>query len=258
MNTGAESRLVARAIRARPAVQSALENADRLREAEDAAVLAARLELAESTKQLLDYGSIGQQLTGLTSEELRWLARRPSTTEAAATSSPSASPRAAVPASDLNSLSFPLPQSGVVIEAAPGRRTMSVRETVRDAQRRLAELDAAYARAVAKLDRASARRDEVLAEQDRLVAITQDEVDRTVSAMAEAVGVQLTAGVLGLDPAEVRRLFKSARSTSGSSDADASDRAVEAKPAPRRTGGVSGAAGSATTRPAGENGAHGG
>jgi hypothetical protein len=98
---------------------------------------------------------------------------------------------------------------------------MSVRETVRDAQRRLAELDAAYARAVAKLDRASVRRAEVLAEQNRLVAITQEEVDRTVRGMAEAVGVQLTAGVLGLDPGEVRRLLKATRPMCDSSDADA-------------------------------------
>jgi hypothetical protein len=93
--TAAEARLVARAIRARSAVHAAIENAERLREAEDAAVVAARLELAASTKQLLGYGRIGQQLTGLTSEELRWLARCPSTTEAAVRSSPSVGPSAA-------------------------------------------------------------------------------------------------------------------------------------------------------------------
>jgi hypothetical protein len=101
---------------------------------------------------------------------------------------------------------------------------MPVRETVRDAQRRLAAFDAGYARAVAKLNRASARRAEVLADQDRLVAFAQEEVDRSVGAMADAVGVQLTASVLGLDLANVRRLVKSGRSIGDSSDAEGRDR----------------------------------
>jgi hypothetical protein len=95
---------------------------------------------------------------------------------------------------------------------------MSVRETVRDAQRRLAALDADYARAVAKLNRASARRAEVLREQGRLVAIAQEDVDRTVVAMADAVGAQMTANLLGLDPANVRRLVKSGGAAFGGSD----------------------------------------
>jgi hypothetical protein len=64
---------------------------------------------------------------------------------------------------------------------------MSVRETVRDAQRRLADLDACHARALAKLNRASARRAELIAEQDRVVAVAQKDVDRTVGAMADAL-----------------------------------------------------------------------
>lgn len=85
---------------------------------------------------------------------------------------------------------------------------MPIREMVRDAQRRLAELDVGYARAVAKLDRVSARRADVVAEQDRLVACAREDVDRTVAVMADAVGAQLTANVLGLDLADVRRLVK--------------------------------------------------
>ena len=95
---------------------------------------------------------------------------------------------------------------------------MPVRESVRVAQRRLAALDAAYARAVAKLNRASTRRAEILAEQARLVAIAEEDVDRTVSAMADAVGAQLTADVLGLDPTDVSRLVKSARRACGGGD----------------------------------------
>ena len=98
---------------------------------------------------------------------------------------------------------------------------MPVRETVRDAQRRLAAVDAGHARAVAKLNRASARRAEVLADQDRLVAFAEEDVERTVVVMAETVGAQLTANVLGLDPADVRRLVKSRKPMCASSDAGA-------------------------------------
>ncbi len=86
---------------------------------------------------------------------------------------------------------------------------MSVRENVRETQRRLAALDTTYAGAVAKLNRASARRAEVLAEQDRLVTIAQHDIEEAVRMMVEAVGTQLTASVLGLDLAKVRRLVKS-------------------------------------------------
>ena len=85
VNTGAEASMVARAVRARPGVQVAVEEADRLRAAEDAAVLAASLELAEATKRVLGYGRLGQQLTGMTSAELCRLARRPRNTAAATT-----------------------------------------------------------------------------------------------------------------------------------------------------------------------------
>jgi hypothetical protein len=95
---------------------------------------------------------------------------------------------------------------------------MPVRDAVRDAQRRIAALDAACARAVAKLNRASAQRAEVLAGQERLVAIARKEVQRTVAAMADAVGAQLTANLLGLDPADVRRLVKSGAPARDSSD----------------------------------------
>ena len=85
---------------------------------------------------------------------------------------------------------------------------MAVRDTVRDAQRRLAALDGAYTRAVTNFDRTSARRAEVLAEHDGLVAIAQAEVERTVAAMAAEIGVDLTATLLGLDAAHVRHLTK--------------------------------------------------
>jgi len=108
---------------------------------------------------------------------------------------------------------------------------MPVRETVRDAQRRLAALDAGYARAVARLHRVSARRAEVLADQDRLVALAQEDVERTVAVMADAVGAQLTANVLGLDEADVRRIVKSQKPMCASSDAEgATERVRRAVP----------------------------
>lgn len=88
---------------------------------------------------------------------------------------------------------------------------MPVRETVRDAQRKLIVLDAAHARAVIKLDRACARRAEVVTEHDRLVAIAQGEVEQTIAAMAAEIGSELTATLLGLDVTEVRRFAKTGK-----------------------------------------------
>jgi hypothetical protein len=85
---------------------------------------------------------------------------------------------------------------------------MAVRDTVRDAQRRLAALDGAYTRAVTNFDRTSARRAEMLAEHDSLVAIAQGEVERTVAAMSAEIGADLTATLLGLDAGHVRHLAK--------------------------------------------------
>jgi hypothetical protein len=83
IKTSAEASLVVRAGSARPEVQAAIEAAQQLQAVEKAAVLAARLELAEATKQLLGYGCLGQELTGMTSAELHRLARRPRNTPAA-------------------------------------------------------------------------------------------------------------------------------------------------------------------------------
>ena len=83
IKTSAEASLVVRAGGARREVQAAVEEAQRLRAVEEAAVLTTRLELAEATKQVLGYGRLGQQLTGMTSAELHGLARRPLNTPAA-------------------------------------------------------------------------------------------------------------------------------------------------------------------------------
>lgn len=88
---------------------------------------------------------------------------------------------------------------------------MFVCDTVRDAQRRLAALDGAHTRAVTNFDRTCAPRAEVLAEHDSLVARAQGEGERAVAAMAAEIGANLTATLLGLDAAHVRRLAKAFR-----------------------------------------------
>lgn len=94
---------------------------------------------------------------------------------------------------------------------------MPLRPEVRDAQRTLAALDAAHSRAVGRLNQVLARRAELIAEQDRQVAAAQTEVDQAVAAMAGEVSIELTAHLLELDVADVRRLVKAhaATKTSG-------------------------------------------
>lgn len=92
---------------------------------------------------------------------------------------------------------------------------MPLRPEVRDAQRTLATLDAAHRRAVARLNQVLARRAELIAQQDDHVAAAQAELDKAVVAMASEVSVELTAHLLDLDVADVRRLVK-ARCAAGS------------------------------------------
>lgn len=88
---------------------------------------------------------------------------------------------------------------------------MPVRPEVRDTQRTLAALDAAHRRAVALLDQAVGRRAEVLAEHERHVADAEAAVEAAVAEMADQVSVGLTAQILGLDVATIRRCVKSQR-----------------------------------------------
>ena len=85
---------------------------------------------------------------------------------------------------------------------------MPVRDQVRRTQLTLAALDAAHMRATTRLDQARARRAEVLAEADLAVSAAQEGVAAAVVNMATAVGVELTAQILGVDAAEVRRIAK--------------------------------------------------
>ncbi len=85
---------------------------------------------------------------------------------------------------------------------------MPVRDEVRRTQRNLAALDAAHLRATTRLDQARARRAEVLAEADLTVAAAQEGVEAAVAEMANGVGVELTAQMLGVEATEVRRIAK--------------------------------------------------
>ena len=91
--------------------------------------------------------------------------------------------------------------------------TMPVRDEVRRTQRTLAALDSAHMRASARLDQARARRAEVLAEADLAVAAAQEGVEAAVAKMAVGVGVELTAQMLGVEVAEVRRIAKAAQAS---------------------------------------------
>ena len=75
-----DAKAKARAIRARPAVKAVIAERDRVRAAEDAKVLAARITLAETTKTMARYGPLGADMIGQSAPELARLARRPPTT----------------------------------------------------------------------------------------------------------------------------------------------------------------------------------
>ena len=67
----------ARAIRARPAVEAAIAERDRVADSEDAKVLAARTTLAKASKTMARYGTLGLDMIGQSAPELRRLARLP-------------------------------------------------------------------------------------------------------------------------------------------------------------------------------------
>ncbi len=77
IHTAADAAVVARAVRARPAVGAAVRTEQRVRATEDAAVTSARVELAAASRAVVELGRLAEQLTGLDSAELAWLARTP-------------------------------------------------------------------------------------------------------------------------------------------------------------------------------------
>jgi len=91
----------------------------------------------------------------------------------------------------------------------------SVPTTVKDYQQKLATLAAAYTAAQRRLEAATARRAAAVARHDGLVADAEGAVRQAVADMAAGVGVELTAQVLGVEVADVRKLAKDARAAGG-------------------------------------------
>lgn len=85
---------------------------------------------------------------------------------------------------------------------------MSIRNAIKDYQRRLADLDAAHGRAQSRLEAARRRRDALVAEQDRLVAEAERAVEDSVADMAAEVGPELAAKLVDRKPVQVRHLLK--------------------------------------------------
>ena len=75
INTTADSRAVARAVRADPSVHRAAADAERVGLEADGAVLAAKAELACAAKLVLRHGALSQRLIGVGVAELRNFAR---------------------------------------------------------------------------------------------------------------------------------------------------------------------------------------
>jgi hypothetical protein len=88
---------------------------------------------------------------------------------------------------------------------------MAVADSVKNYKQLLGQLATSHEKASTRLANAEAKRAEVIASQDQLVAATASGVDRAVVDMANGVGPELTAGVLGIDVGEVRRLVKAVR-----------------------------------------------
>ncbi|MGH9128905.1 MAG: hypothetical protein ACRDY2_08055 [Acidimicrobiales bacterium] len=84
----------------------------------------------------------------------------------------------------------------------------STTEAVKDYQRRLAQLAAAHAKAEARWQAATARRAEVAAAQDRLVADAEEAMNHSVAELATIFGAEVAAKVAGLEPTEVRRMSR--------------------------------------------------
>jgi hypothetical protein len=91
---------------------------------------------------------------------------------------------------------------------------LKLRHAIKDYQRRLVQLDADHQRAQGHLTTALRRRAEVIAEQDALVTLAEEEALAAIAAMAGEVGPDQTASLLEIDASRVRRIMKQMRSCS--------------------------------------------
>jgi hypothetical protein len=86
--------------------------------------------------------------------------------------------------------------------------SLAARERLRRHQAAAAKAIAVYSASLSRLDTINSRRAKVVAEQDALVASANAEVAAAVVAVTHVMGAALTASVLDLSKAEVRRMTK--------------------------------------------------
>jgi len=86
--------------------------------------------------------------------------------------------------------------------------SLAARERLREHQAAAAKAVSAHSAALARLEAVTARRAEVLASQDGLVAAAKAEVTAVVVTAAKVMGADLAATLLDVSKAEVRRATK--------------------------------------------------
>ena len=86
--------------------------------------------------------------------------------------------------------------------------SLAARERLRNHQAAAAKAIAVYSASLSRLDAAISRRAKAVAGQDVLVAAANAEVAAAVVGAAQVMGADLTASVLDLSKAEVRRMSK--------------------------------------------------
>jgi len=92
--------------------------------------------------------------------------------------------------------------------ASPRPVSLAARERLRDHQAAAAKAVASHAASAARRDSVVSRRGKVIERQDALVAAATAELEVAIAAVAQAMGVDVAAEVLGLKKAEVRRIAK--------------------------------------------------
>ena len=92
--------------------------------------------------------------------------------------------------------------------ASPRPVSLAARERLRDHQAAAAKAVATHAASATRLDVVVSRRAKVIARQDALVAAATAELEVAIAAVAQAMGTDVAADVLGLKKAEVRRIAK--------------------------------------------------
>ena len=158
-------------------VEAALAALAEARSARDDDCRRSRLELDATIGRIRSYSKLGERLTGYSAAGLVGLADDPIATR---------------------------------VQGDRRREIdqVTTRETVRDCQRRIAQLDAAHARAQAQLAAARRKRSDILAAQDEQVVAAERELNKAVVAMAVEMGTELAANLTGLKVSEVQRLVR--------------------------------------------------